>query len=72
MGWYGPNACLPRARATSIPRTGAAAWRSCAPTAYRSQVADGTIVLCDSHGARVVADGLGYTNEALPSPDGLG
>ncbi len=38
--------------------------------AYRADVADGFIVLCDARGARVVADGLGYTNEALPSPDG--
>jgi len=39
--------------------------------AYRADVADGFIVLRDARGARVVADGLGYTNEALPSPDGL-
>ena len=38
--------------------------------AYRAQVADGFIVLSDRLGTRVVADGLGYTNEALPSPDG--
>jgi sugar lactone lactonase YvrE len=38
--------------------------------AYRADVADGFIVLADAKGARVVADGLGYTNEALPSPDG--
>ncbi len=38
--------------------------------AYRADVADGFIVLADARGARVVADGLGYTNEALPSPDG--
>lgn len=38
--------------------------------AYRAEVADGFIVLCDARGPRVVADGLGYTNEALPSPDG--
>mgnify|MGYP001331156097 CR=1 FL=1 len=38
--------------------------------AYRADVADGFIVLSDAHGTRVVADGLGYTNEALPSPDG--
>jgi sugar lactone lactonase YvrE len=38
--------------------------------AYRGDVADGFIVLVDEAGARVVADGLGYTNEALPSPDG--
>lgn len=39
-------------------------------SAYRADVADGFIVLRDRLGARVVADGLGYTNEALPSPDG--
>jgi len=38
--------------------------------AYRPDVADGFIALCDARGARVVADGLGYTNEALPGPDG--
>jgi|CXWL01.1.fsa_nt_gi sugar lactone lactonase YvrE len=38
--------------------------------AYRANVADGFIVLSDGRGTRVVADGLGYTNEALPSPDG--
>jgi sugar lactone lactonase YvrE len=38
--------------------------------AYRADVADGFIVLRDARGARIVADGLGYTNEALPSPDG--
>jgi sugar lactone lactonase YvrE len=39
-------------------------------TAYRADVADGFIGLIDARGARIVADGLGYTNEALPSPDG--
>ena len=38
--------------------------------ASRPDVADGFIVLVDALGARVVADGLGYTNEALVSPDG--
>ena len=38
--------------------------------AYRADVADGFIVLVDGKGARIVADGLGYTNEALISPDG--
>ncbi|HEX2541722.1 MAG TPA: SMP-30/gluconolactonase/LRE family protein [Caldimonas sp.] len=38
--------------------------------AYRADVADGFIVLVDARGARIVADGLGYTNEALLSPDG--
>ena len=39
-------------------------------SAYRADVADGFIVLRDHRGTRIVADGLGYTNEALPSPDG--
>jgi sugar lactone lactonase YvrE len=38
--------------------------------AYRPDVADGFIVLVDAAGARVVADSLGYTNEAMVSPDG--
>ena len=38
--------------------------------AYRADVADGFIVLVDARGARIVADGLGYTNEAMLSPDG--
>ena len=38
--------------------------------AYRADVADGFIVLVDPRGARIVADGLGYTNEAMLSPDG--
>ncbi|MEE4379146.1 MAG: SMP-30/gluconolactonase/LRE family protein, partial [Candidatus Competibacteraceae bacterium] len=37
---------------------------------YRPDNADGFIVLLDSAGARVVADGLGYTNECLVHPDG--
>lgn len=32
--------------------------------------ASGFIVLMDRRGARIAADGLGYTNECLPSPDG--
>jgi len=44
----------------------------CVPraAAYRADVADGFIVLADARGARIVADGLGYTNEAMLSPDG--
>jgi sugar lactone lactonase YvrE len=38
--------------------------------AYRKDVADGFIVLRDEKGARIVADGLGYTNEAALSPGG--
>ncbi len=33
--------------------------------AYRRDVADGFVVLVDARGARIVADGLGYTNEAI-------
>ena len=32
---------------------------------YRRDIADGFIVLVDGRGARIVADGLGYTNEAI-------
>jgi sugar lactone lactonase YvrE len=38
--------------------------------AYRKDVADGYIVLWDHKGARIVADGLGYTNECRLSNDG--
>jgi sugar lactone lactonase YvrE len=39
--------------------------------AYRSDVADGFIVCVDAGGrARIVADGLGYTNEVALHPDG--
>jgi sugar lactone lactonase YvrE len=37
--------------------------------AYRSDVSSGFIILCDQDGARIVADGLGYTNECALSPD---
>lgn len=35
---------------------------------YRGDIADGFIVLVDDAGARIVADGLGYTNECLVHP----
>lgn len=38
--------------------------------AYRPDVADGVVILVDGKGARVVADGLCYTNEAIPDPSG--
>jgi len=38
--------------------------------AWRPDVADGFIVLVDDTGARVVADGLHYTNEVRPDPSG--
>lgn len=37
---------------------------------YRADVDDGFIVLADARGVRIVADGLGYTNECLVAPDG--
>ncbi|MEP1209976.1 MAG: SMP-30/gluconolactonase/LRE family protein [Rhizobiaceae bacterium] len=38
--------------------------------AYRSDVADGFVVLVEDGKARIVADDLGYTNECLVHPDG--
>lgn len=38
--------------------------------AWRPGIADGFIVLADSSGARIVADGLHYTNEVRPHPSG--
>ena len=38
--------------------------------AWRSDVGDGFIVLVDRGGARIVADGLQYTNEVRPDPTG--
>ena len=37
---------------------------------YRPDVDDGFVVRIDRRGARIVADGLGYTNEAIVSADG--
>ena len=37
---------------------------------YRRDVADGFVVLVDPKGARIVADGLGYTNEAVLDASG--
>ena len=38
--------------------------------AWRPDIADGFVVLADDRGARVVADGLHYTNEVRPDPSG--
>jgi sugar lactone lactonase YvrE len=38
--------------------------------AWRPDVADGFVVLVDQQGARIVADGLHYTNEVRPDPSG--
>ena len=37
---------------------------------YRKDVSDGVLILATNEGARVVADGLGYTNECALHPDG--
>lgn len=38
--------------------------------AWRRAVADGLIILVDEHGARIVADGIHYTNEVRVDPSG--
>ncbi len=38
--------------------------------AYRKDVADGFVVLLEGGHARIVGEGIGYTNECLVSPDG--
>lgn len=38
--------------------------------AFRKAQADGFIVVEDARGARIVADGIGYTNEAIVDPTG--
>ena len=37
---------------------------------YRKACNDGFVVMMDGHGARIVADGLGYTNECALDPNG--
>ena len=44
--------------------------RAAAGRLWRPDIADGFIVLVDDMGARVVADGLHYTNEVRPDPSG--
>ena len=38
--------------------------------AYRKDIADGFVIMVDAKGARIVADGLGFTNEAAVDPGG--
>jgi len=45
-------------------------WRVPRSLAYRPDVADGFIVLVDRRGARIVSEGIGYTNEAIVDPSG--
>ncbi|WP_416413853.1 SMP-30/gluconolactonase/LRE family protein [Pantoea sp. App145] len=39
-------------------------------SAYSGAISDGFIIVIDGHGAKIAADGLGYTNEMQISPDG--
>ena len=45
-------------------------WRFPRERAFHRDVADGTVILLDDNGARIVADGLGYTNEVKVDPSG--
>jgi sugar lactone lactonase YvrE len=45
-------------------------WLSPRALGYRADVADGFVVVVDRRGARIVADGLGYTNELALHPSG--
>jgi sugar lactone lactonase YvrE len=62
--------------ANFVARDGGRTWISVstrhAPrqTAWRRDVADGFVVLAERGGARIVADGLHYTNEVRPDPTG--
>lgn len=45
-------------------------WRIPRDRAFHRDVADGFVILIDPAGARIVADGLGYSNEAKVDPSG--
>lgn len=45
-------------------------WRVPRDRAFHRDVADGFVILLDARGARIVADGLGYTNEVKVDPSG--
>lgn len=45
-------------------------WQIPREKAARKDVADGFIVLMDDRGARIVAEGIGFTNEAIVDPSG--
>ncbi len=65
--------CRPRTSSspTGSGRTSRSARASCrARSARKPGHADGFIVCKDKHGTRIVADGLGFTNEAKVDPSG--
>lgn len=45
-------------------------WRIPRDRAFHREVADGFVILADGRGTRIVADGLGYTNEVKLHPSG--
>jgi sugar lactone lactonase YvrE len=45
-------------------------WRQPRDRAFHRDVADGCVILLDGDGARIVADGIGYTNEIKVHPSG--
>jgi len=45
-------------------------WRIPRDRAFHRDVADGFVILLDGDGARIVADGLGYSNEVKVDPSG--
>ena len=45
-------------------------WRHPRDRAFHRDVADGCVILLDGNGARIVADGIGYTNEVKVDPSG--
>jgi sugar lactone lactonase YvrE len=45
-------------------------WRHPRDRAFHRDVADGCVILLDGDGARIVADGIGYTNEIKVDPGG--
>jgi sugar lactone lactonase YvrE len=66
---------LPPANFVGVDRQGRAwvtvsTWHEPRAQAYRPDVADGFIILVDGKGPRIVAEQLGYTNEAIVAPSG--
>ncbi|MDP6707135.1 MAG: SMP-30/gluconolactonase/LRE family protein [Alphaproteobacteria bacterium] len=66
---------LPPANFVGVDRRGwvwvtVSTWSEPRQLAYRRDVADGIVVLVNDRGARIVADGLGYTNEAIVDASG--
>lgn len=66
---------LPPANFVGVDRQGrtwitVSTWRQPRHEAYRPDWADGFIVLVDERGARLAAEGLAYTNEAIVHPSG--